>query len=156
MAPLYLALSIPVINILGAISSLIAAFYWYRASQVVAPPNALFGVGPFTGAYYGNGSNFHVNASPLVEYAQESGRRNKIAAWWSAAHGGPSHASRGAWLPRIRGGCPSDVLGPRRVSRTGSQSSLAASSRTPKWLRCTASVTASKPLGWRQVSRRGF
>jgi hypothetical protein len=26
-----------------------------------------------------------VDATPLIEYAQESGRRNKIAALWSAA-----------------------------------------------------------------------
>lgn len=87
MAPLYLALSIPALNFLGALSSLLAAFYWYRASQVEAPPNALFGVGPFPDADYGNGSNIFVNASPFVEYAQESGRRNKIAALWSAAAG---------------------------------------------------------------------
>ena len=34
---------------------------------------------------FGNGSNAFVDATPLVEYAQESGRRNKIAALWSAA-----------------------------------------------------------------------
>jgi hypothetical protein len=85
MAPLYLALSIPVLNILGALSSLLAAFYWYRVSQVEAPPNAFFGVGPFPDANYGNGSNIFVDASPLVKYTQDSGRKNKIAALWSAA-----------------------------------------------------------------------
>jgi hypothetical protein len=93
MAPLYLALSIPALNFLGALSSLLAAFYWFRASQVKAPPKALLGVAPLADSEFrtnavvdcGNGSNAFVDATPLVEYAQESGRRNKTAALWSAA-----------------------------------------------------------------------
>jgi hypothetical protein len=72
-------------NFLAALSSALAAFFWYRAAQVQAPPNALFGVSGFADANYGNGFNSFVDAKPLVEYAQDSGRRNKIAALWSAA-----------------------------------------------------------------------
>jgi hypothetical protein len=41
-------------------------------------------VGGFAGADHGNGSNAFVDATPLAEYAQESGKRNKTAALWSA------------------------------------------------------------------------
>jgi len=68
--PLYVALSVPTLYLLGAVSSLIAAVWWYRASQVEAPGELRGDVG-----YRG----------PAVEYARESGRRNKIAALWSAA-----------------------------------------------------------------------
>jgi hypothetical protein len=60
----------PTLYLLGAVSSLIAAVWWYRASQVEAPGELRGDVG-----YRG----------PAVEYARESGRRNKIAALWSAA-----------------------------------------------------------------------
>jgi hypothetical protein len=40
MVALYLALSIPAFNFLGALSSLLAAFHWYRASQVKDPRGA--------------------------------------------------------------------------------------------------------------------
>ena len=43
--PLYIALSLPALYFLGAVSSLVAAIYWYRAS-LVTPPNTLFGVAP--------------------------------------------------------------------------------------------------------------
>jgi hypothetical protein len=68
--------SIPVFNFLAAVASALAAYFWYRASQVQAPSGD---------ADYGNGSNAFVDAAPLVEYARESGRRNKIAALCSAA-----------------------------------------------------------------------
>jgi hypothetical protein len=79
-------------NVLAALSSGLAAYFWYRASQV-APPNTLFGVAPLAdpefrtngSVDYGNGSNAFVNATPLVKWAQKSGRRNKRAALWSAA-----------------------------------------------------------------------
>jgi hypothetical protein len=47
------------------------------------PPKAL--LGSFGWAGPDNAPNAGVDATPLVEYAQESGRRNKIAALWSAA-----------------------------------------------------------------------
>ena len=71
-------------NFLAALSSALAAFFWYRAAQVQAPPNALFGVSGFADANYGNGFNSFVDAKPLVEYAQDSGRKNLVAATWSA------------------------------------------------------------------------
>ena len=82
MAALYLALSIPAFNFLGALSSLLAAFHWYRASQVKDSPEAL--LGSFGWAGPDNAPNAGVDATPLVEYAQVSGRRNKIAALWGA------------------------------------------------------------------------
>jgi hypothetical protein len=72
-----LALSIPAFNLLAALSSALAAFFWFRASQVEAPRQLHGEV-----AYGGPAT---VDASPLVEYAQESGRRNKAAALCSAA-----------------------------------------------------------------------
>jgi hypothetical protein len=62
-------------NILAAISSFLAAVFWYRASQV-EPPKALVGK-TYTGASV-------VDTTPLVKWAHDSGRRNKIAAIWSA------------------------------------------------------------------------
>jgi hypothetical protein len=59
-------------NVLAAISSALAAIFWYRASQVKAPTYA-----------YGVGGG--ADAKSVIEYAQKSGRRNKIAALWSAA-----------------------------------------------------------------------
>jgi len=64
-------------NILAAISSFLAAYFWYQASQVEAPPKKL------TGKNYTNA--VAVDTEPLIKWAQESGRRNKIAALWSAA-----------------------------------------------------------------------
>ena len=65
-------------NLLAAISSAFAAFNWYSAAQVKAPPKALPGA-------FGYGGVGGVDATPLVEYAQESGRRNKVAAWSAIA-----------------------------------------------------------------------
>lgn len=52
---------------LAAASSALAAYFWYHAAQLDA------------------GANVDASASPLIEYARESGRRNKMAASWSAA-----------------------------------------------------------------------
>jgi hypothetical protein len=59
-------------NFLAALSSAPAAYFWYQASQVKAPT-------------YGYGVGGGADAKSVIEYAQESGRRNKIAALWSAA-----------------------------------------------------------------------
>ena len=50
-------------NILAALSSALAAYFWYRASQVKAPT-------------YGYGVGGGADAKSVIEYAQESGRRN--------------------------------------------------------------------------------
>jgi hypothetical protein len=41
--PVYIALSLPALYFLAALSSLIAAIWWYRASKVEVPPNLLLG-----------------------------------------------------------------------------------------------------------------
>jgi hypothetical protein len=64
-------------NFLAALSSGLAAYFWYRASRVEAPGELRAPV-PYGGTAI-------VDAAPLVKYAQESGRRNKIAALWSAS-----------------------------------------------------------------------
>jgi hypothetical protein len=74
---------ITLLDLLAALSSLLAAVFWYRASQVEAPPSALVGSSGWaddTGA-----PNAAVDASPLVKFVKESGRRNKVAALCSAA-----------------------------------------------------------------------
>ena len=78
MMAIVVAWSIPVFNLLAALSSAVAAFFWYRASQVQAPPTALLGN---SGLDVGG----DVDVTSFVEYVQESGRRNKIAALCSAA-----------------------------------------------------------------------
>ena len=70
-------LAINASSFLAAVSSALAAFFWYRASQVEAPKD-LVGSAPMGGPVV-------VNTRPLVEFAKESGRRNKVAALWSAA-----------------------------------------------------------------------
>lgn len=70
-------------TLLAAIASAFAAYFWLRASQVPAPPAALVGQTGW-GSRTPSGPTAAVDASPLVEYAQESGRRNKIAALCSA------------------------------------------------------------------------
>jgi hypothetical protein len=75
--PLYVALSLPALYFLGAVSSLIAAIWWYRASQVETSEE-LHGDVRYGGPAI-------VDTRPLLEYTRESGRRNKIAALWSAA-----------------------------------------------------------------------
>ena len=59
------------------ITSALAAYFWYQASQVKAPPKALHG-------NHGWDVGVGVDATPLVQYAQDSGERNKIAALWGA------------------------------------------------------------------------
>jgi hypothetical protein len=54
-------------NSLAAVSSALAAYFWYRASRVKAPTCG-----------YGVGGG--ADAKSVIEYAQKSGRRNKTAA----------------------------------------------------------------------------
>jgi hypothetical protein len=71
-------------NILAALSSALAAYFWYQASQVKAPPKTLKG-GTTLFHPQLNPQNTSIDTSPLVDYVQESGRLNKVAAKWSAA-----------------------------------------------------------------------
>ena len=68
---------ITLFDLLAALSSLLAAVFWYRASQVEAPETLHGGAGW--------GGPVTVDASPLVNFVRESGRRNKVAALYSAA-----------------------------------------------------------------------
>jgi len=68
---------------LAAACSALAAFFWYHAAQLETPSAAFLG---YRGLSLEDARpNAGFDASSLVEYAQESGRRNKVAAAWSAA-----------------------------------------------------------------------
>jgi hypothetical protein len=72
-------------NLLAAICSALAAYYWFRATQVKDPPATLqgsFGFGTRTPPFKPTGG---VNSTPLVKWAQDSGKANRVAASWSAA-----------------------------------------------------------------------
>jgi hypothetical protein len=73
-------------NLLAAVANALAAYHWYQAAQVKNPPAVLVGSG---GGWVSQAKPFEpnagVDASPLVEYARESSKRNKTAATWSAA-----------------------------------------------------------------------
>jgi hypothetical protein len=70
------------LNLLAALCSALAAYRWLHASQVKDPPAALVGSAGWTSR--NGGPNVGVDTTPLVEWAQESGRLNKLAATWSA------------------------------------------------------------------------
>jgi hypothetical protein len=75
---------ITLLNLLAAICSALAAYHWFQASQGKDPPAALLGTG---GAYRKRGSNAPnagVDTTPLVKWAQDSNKLNKVAATWSA------------------------------------------------------------------------
>ncbi len=61
----------------AAFCSVIAAYYWFRASRVEAPRELQGGSG------YGGAVTMYTGA--LVEFVRESGRFSKAAAGWSAA-----------------------------------------------------------------------
>ena len=61
---------------LAARSSVLAAFFWYRAAMVEGP-RKLSGQWSFGGV--------GIDTGPLLEFAKESGQRNKVAALWSAS-----------------------------------------------------------------------
>jgi hypothetical protein len=76
-----------IVSLLTAIAGLTsgrAAWLWYRASQVDAP-KTLEGFSVWTTRAEPDRPNVKIDATPLIEFAQESGRRNKAAAHWSAA-----------------------------------------------------------------------
>lgn len=76
---------ITAITLLAGIASAFAAYFWFRASQVPAPPPAQPGFAVWGSRTHPDAPNVSVDASLLVEYVQESGRLNKIAASCSAA-----------------------------------------------------------------------
>jgi hypothetical protein len=65
-------------NFLAALSSVLAACFWFQASQGKDPPKALLGNS-------GWDAGVGVDTTPLVKWAQESSKLNKTAALWSAA-----------------------------------------------------------------------
>jgi hypothetical protein len=75
------------LNLLAALCSALAAYRWLQTSQVKDPPTALLGSG---GAWTSRASgvpftpNAGVDATQLVEWAQDSNKLNKLAATWSA------------------------------------------------------------------------
>lgn len=77
-------LAVSVLTALAGLTSGRAAWLWYRASQVDAP-RTLEGFSVWASRAEPNRPNVQIDATPLIEFAQESGRRNKAAAQWSAA-----------------------------------------------------------------------
>jgi hypothetical protein len=71
-------------NLLAALSSAFAAYCWFQATQVKDPPAALLGTGGAWTEYRNKGPNTGVDTRPLVKWAQDSNKRNKAAATWSA------------------------------------------------------------------------
>jgi hypothetical protein len=64
------------LNLISAAAALIAAFFWYKSSQVNYPAS-ISGIVPYGGGAY-------IDAKPIAAAARESGRLNKIAASASA------------------------------------------------------------------------
>jgi hypothetical protein len=71
----------------AALASGIAAWLWYLASQVEAP-KTLEGTHFVTSRAEPNKPNVVISASPIIDFAQESGRKNAAAAQWSATAAG--------------------------------------------------------------------
>jgi hypothetical protein len=94
-------IAISVTSLLAAVCSALAAYHWYRAAQVEDPPAALVGYAAWSTRTQPPAPNAGVDASPLVKYAQESARRNKKAASWSAA--AAARAGIGWVLPLLGG-----------------------------------------------------
>lgn len=76
---------VSVFSFLAAAASAFAAYFWFRASLVPAPPAMLHGSAAWASRTQPGRPNASVDASQVVEYARESGRRNKVAALWSMA-----------------------------------------------------------------------
>ena len=71
-------------NLVAAIFSAFASYYWYRASTVKTPPEALPGISVW-GTYAEPKPNVSVDTRPLVKFVNDSSKANKTAAKWSAA-----------------------------------------------------------------------
>jgi hypothetical protein len=65
-----------VLNIVAAIAGLLAAWFWFQSARL-KPPSELKGAA-------GYGGPVTVDTRPLVAFAQDSARLNKIAALWTA------------------------------------------------------------------------
>jgi hypothetical protein len=74
---------ITLLNLLATVCSALAAYRWYQATQIKDPPAALLGSAGWTSR--SGGPNAGVDTTPLVKWAQDSNKRNKAAATWSAA-----------------------------------------------------------------------
>jgi hypothetical protein len=74
---------ITLLNLFAAVCSALAAYRWYQATQIKDPPTALLGTVGWAGR--DNAPNAGVDATPLVKWAQDSSKLNKVAASWSAA-----------------------------------------------------------------------
>jgi hypothetical protein len=80
-------LAVSLLTALAGLTSGIAAWLWYIASQVDAP-ETLEGFSSWGSRAEPNRPNVSIDATPLIEFAQESGRRNTAAAQWSATAAG--------------------------------------------------------------------
>jgi hypothetical protein len=67
----------------AALASGWAAWLWLLASKVDAP-KTLEGTHMITSRAEPHKPNVVIDASPIIDFAQESGKRNKAAATWSA------------------------------------------------------------------------
>jgi hypothetical protein len=76
-----------VLTALAGLASGRAAWLWVLASQVDAP-KTLEGFAVWASRAEPNKANVKIDATRLIEFAQESGRRNKAAAQWSALAAG--------------------------------------------------------------------
>jgi hypothetical protein len=73
---------ITLLNLFATVCSALAAYRWYQATQIKDPPAALLGSAGW--ASRNSGPNAGVDTTPLVKWAQDSNKRNKAAATWSA------------------------------------------------------------------------
>jgi hypothetical protein len=80
-------LAISLLTALAGLTSGRAAWLWYLASRVDAP-STLDGFSTWASRAKPDRPNIIVDTAPIIEFAQESGRRNKAAARWSAAAAG--------------------------------------------------------------------
>jgi hypothetical protein len=72
-------------NLGAAVLSAVAAYYWFRASQVTPPPEILPGTHVWGSHKEPEKPTVFVDTRPLVKFVNDSGQANKTAAIWSAA-----------------------------------------------------------------------
>ena len=68
--------AVTVLNIVGAIAGLLAAWFWFQSARLKPPSELRVSTG-----WGGSGT---ADTAPLVSFAKESARLNKIAAGWTA------------------------------------------------------------------------
>ena len=85
---LYNLLTLPhlitLLNLFAAVCSALAAYHWWQASQGKDPPAALVGSTGWGSYLVPHAPTAAVGTAPLVKWAQESNKLNKVAATWSA------------------------------------------------------------------------